>query len=344
LKAVVKMKRGISHVRLLNVEKPKPALDEVLVEVKAAGICGTDIHIYHDRAFYRPPVTLGHEYSGIITAKGRAVKDFKVGERVTSPATIPCGECPLCQTGSPNRCIGKQRRILGALKADGAFAKYMKVPARILHRIPDGLPFEEAAVAEPVACAVHAVAERTGINIGDTVLILGPGPMGLLALQVAKAEGASQVMITGVGSDEGRLKIAKSLGADLTLNAEEENLFRAAMDLTDGIGVDVVIEASGAPVAQKQALELVRRRGRVGIIGLSGRPVELELDKVVEGELDVAGSWGTVWTSWRKALILMAEGKVKTKPLITQRLPIEEWRTGFKLMEEREALKVLLKP
>jgi L-iditol 2-dehydrogenase len=344
MKAVVKTKRGAGNVELKDVEAPAVKPDEALIEVKYAGICGTDIHIYHDSAFYTPPVILGHEYSGIIVQKGAEVEGFEVGDAVTSPATIPCGTCFMCRTNHANRCVGEQKRILGTHHADGAFAKYMTVPSRILHKIPEALSLEEAAAAEPVACVVHAVFELVGIELGDVVAVLGPGPMGLVSIQAAKVAGAKHVICTGTSADKDRLEIAKRLGADVVINVEEESTVEVVKGLTDGLGADVVLEASGSSAARKQAFDMVRRCGKVGLLGLAGKPTDLNLDKIVEGELDVKGSWGTIWTSWRKALDLLSSGMVRVSPLITAKMPLEEWQEGFRLMEERKALKLLLVP
>ncbi len=344
MKAVVKTKRGRGNIELKDVDIPGIEPDEVLVEVKFAGICGTDVHIYHDSAFYTPPVILGHEYSGVIVQKGSEVVDFDIGDRVTSPATISCGECLMCRTNHANRCVGEQKRILGTHKADGTFARFVAVPSRILHKIPEPLSLEEASVAELAACVVHAVFERVAVGPGDVVAILGPGPMGLLTLQAAKIAGAEQVIVTGIGADQDRLKVAEDLGADLIINVEQVDPVERVRSLTDGWGADVVFEASGASPARRQAFSMVRRCGKVGLIGLTGEPTDIDLDKIVEGELDVKGSWGTVWTSWRRTLNLLSSGMMQVAPLISAKLPLESWREGFKLMEERRALKVLLTP
>jgi len=344
MKAVVKTKRGPGNIELRDADVPRIKPDEVLVDVKFTGICGTDVHIYHDTAFYTPPVILGHEYSGVIVQKGSKVVGYDAGDRVTSPATIPCGTCLMCRTNHANRCTGEDRRILGTHRADGTFADCVAVPSRILHKIPRTLSLEEAALAELAACVVRAVFERVEIEAGDTVAVLGPGPMGLLAAQAAKAGGAERVIVTGVSADTERLKIARDLGADMTINVEEEDPAETIRFLTEGCGADVVLEASGALAARKQAFSIVRRCGKVGLIGLTGKPADLDLDKVVEGELDVKGSWGTVWTSWRRTLNLLSSGIIKVTPLITAKLPLEKWQMGFEMMEERKALKVLLVP
>jgi len=344
MKAVVKTKRGPGNVELREVDTPKIKPDEVLVEVRFTGVCGTDVHIYHDLAFYTPPVILGHEYSGAVVQKGSDVVDFNIGDSVTSPATIPCGECLMCRTNHANRCAGEQKRILGTHKADGTFTRYVAIPSRILHRIPESLSFEEAAVAELAACVVHAVFERVGVEPGDVVAVLGPGPMGLLTLQAAKAAGAERVIVTGVSADKDRLTVAENLGVDLAINAEQEDPVQKIRSLTEGWGADVVFEASGASAARRQAFSMVRRCGKIALIGLTGKPTDINLDSIVEGELDVKGSWGTVWTSWRRTLNLLSSGAIQVGPLINAKLPLERWREGFEMMEQRKALKVLLIP
>jgi L-iditol 2-dehydrogenase len=344
MKAVAKTKRGPGNVELRDVEVPKVKPDEVLVEVKFTGICGTDIHIFHDSAFYTPPVVLGHEYSGIIVEKGSEVTGFEIGDRVTSPATVPCGQCLMCRTNRANRCLGEQKRILGAHKANGTFAKYVAVPSVILHNIPEKLSLEEAAVAELAACVVRAVFERVGVEPGEVVAVLGPGPMGLLTIQAAKIAGAKHVILTGVSADKERFNIAKGLGADSIINVENEDAVKAVKGLTEGLGADVVFEASGSSAARKQAFSIVRRCGKVGLIGLTGKSTDVNLDSIVEGELDVKGSWGTVWTSWKRTLTLLSSGMMQVSPLINAKLSLEKWQEGFNLMEERKALKVLLIP
>jgi len=344
LRGVVKTRRGVGNVELLEVAEPRAGDDEVLVEVVSAGICGTDINIYNDVGAYLPPVVLGHEYAGVVARVGAKVQGFSVGDRVTSAATIPCGECRLCKSGAPNRCVGANRRVLGSLKADGAFAEYVVVPAGLVHRVPESISLDEAALVEPAACVVHAVAERVGVSLGDTVVVLGPGPIGLLAVQVARSLGAGRIVVAGLSADRERLGLAESLGADKTVNTEEEDLGGVVRELTGGLGADLVVEASGSARARAEALALARRRGRVCLVGLAGGVGSLDIDKIVEGELDVHGSWGTVWSSWRGALALMGSGGLKVAPLISRKLPLEEWKQGFDMMIGRKAIKILLTP
>jgi L-iditol 2-dehydrogenase len=347
LKAVVKFARGDGNTELRDVDEPKCGEDEVLVEVESAGICGTDLHILHgdETTFYTPPVVIGHEYCGRVVEAGGDVQGITVGERVTSPATVPCGECYFCRTNHQNRCIGANKKIIGVSRANGAFAKYMVVPVRIVHKVPQNVSSESAALAEPIACVVHAAIERVNVRPGETVVIQGPGPMGLIATQIAAVQGAGMIIVTGTSADDERLRITKKLGANVTINVEKENVVKLVSEMTSGLGADVVFEASGSATARRQAFDLVRRCGRIGYIGLTGRPKEeANLDNVIEKELDIVGSWGTVWTSWKTTLALLASGKIMTEPLISHRLPLEDWEKGFDLMGRKEGLKILLKP
>jgi len=345
LKALVKFARGEGNVELKDIGKPKCAEGEVLVGVEVAGICGTDIHILHDQTFYTPPVVIGHEYCGKVVEVGEGVEGIEVGERVTSPATVPCGVCFPCRTGHQNRCIGSNKKILGVSGANGAFSEYVAVPVKIIHKIPQNVSSESAALAEPIACVVHAAIERVNVEPGETVVVQGPGPMGLIATQIVAIQGAGLIIVTGTSADEERLRIAKKLGANVTINVEKENTIKLVSDLTSGLGADIIFEASGSPAARRQAFELVRRCGRIGYIGLTGRPKEVaNLDSVVEKELELVGSWGTVWTSWKTTLTLLASGKIKTAPLISHRLSLDDWEKGFNFMDRKEGLKILLQP
>jgi threonine dehydrogenase-like Zn-dependent dehydrogenase len=280
----------------------------------------------------------------VIVQKGADVKGFEVGDLVTSPATIPCMECFMCKINHANRCTGEKKRILGTHKANGAFTNFLSVPFRILHKIPKSLSQEDASLVESVACITHTVFEVIKIEPGDTVAVLGPGTMGLIGIQAAKISGAKEIFCTGTKLDKQRFDMAKKFGAKVTINVEEEDPVENIKTLTDGLGVDVVLETSGSSIARKQSVEMVRRCGKVGLIGLAGKATDLNLDFVVEKELEVRGTWGTIWTSWKKALNLLNLGMIQVAPLITTKLKLDEWQKGFKMMEKREALKVLLIP
>ncbi len=338
----MKTARGPGNLELREVDDPKPQRGEVLVEVAAAGICGSDVHIKHDTAFYTPPVILGHEYSGRVIETGEGVENIRVGDMVVGPATAYCGQCYQCKTGHMNRCTAPEKRILGVSRANGAFAKYVVIPEYIVHRIPKGISLEHAALAEPTACVVHTLVEETPIKPGDTVLVQGPGTTGLLSVQIAKAMGASRVIVTGVTNDRWRLDIAEKTGADLTIDVQKErDAVEIVRDYTDGLGADVVVEASGAGPARRQAFEFVKTTGYISLIGLQGKPIDVDLDQIVTKELHVLGTWGTLPSTWVTTLKMMASGQIDVAPLITHRISLDEWARGFELMETQQAIKVL---
>jgi L-iditol 2-dehydrogenase len=284
---------------------------------------------------------IGHEFSGLISDIGIEAAGWQVGDRVTSMTTaVNCGRCRYCLTGFDNLC--PERKTLGYW-VDGAFAEYVRVGAQRIHRLPESVEFIEGAITEPLACCVHAVQELTGIRAGDRVMISGPGTIGLLALQIAKAEGG-RVVITGTAKDQDRLELAKSLGADETVNIDSENAVDHIRDLTDGTGADVVLECSGVPEAAVLGLELVKKQGKYTQIGLFGRPFPIDFEKIAYKEIEVTGSLSQHWVSWKRALLLMAEGKVRLTPLISDIIPLTEWKRAFKKFEAHEGVKIVLDP
>jgi L-iditol 2-dehydrogenase len=285
---------------------------------------------------------LGHEYSGKVAAVGEDVTSIAVGNRVVSPATAFCGRCLQCKTGHMNRCTSSDKRILGTSKANGAFAKYLVVPDYIVHQIPKGVSLEEAALAEPLACVVHSVIDKTPICPGDTVVVQGPGTMGLMAVEIAKSMGAGKVIVTGVTADQWRFDIATKIGADLTIDVQsEKDPVGIVNGETDGRGADAVIEASGSCVACTQALDFVKVAGHVTLLGVRGQPANIDLDPIITKELTMSGTWGTLPSSWVTTLRLMSSNKVDVSPLISHRLALSEWEKGFELMESQKAIKVL---
>ncbi|MFC2030795.1 zinc-binding dehydrogenase [Chloroflexota bacterium] len=341
MKAVVKTKPGHGHVEYMDIPEPLPGPGTVEVRVKAAGICGTDLHIYSDEFPSVPPVVLGHEFSGEVVAVGPGVSQVKAGDRVMSELPVaPCGQCRYCKTGYLNLCT--DRRGLG-WSADGSFAEYMIAEERCLHLVPEGIDFEEAALCEPLAVASYGVIELTGVRAGDIVYISGPGPIGLMAAQAAMAEGAT-VVVGGVASDSSRLAVARELDVHRAVNVEEEDLSSILFDMTDGLGADVVFECSGAEVAAAQCLEMVRKGGRYTQMGLFGRPVQVDLDRLVLKEVRAQGVFSSNWRAWDRALRLVRQDRVRLNPLITHRFPLSEWERAFELLWQRKGLKILLLP
>jgi L-iditol 2-dehydrogenase len=342
--ALVKTQKGDGFLELRDVPVPKIGADEVLIEVKAAGICGTDIHVKHDEFPYWPPVVLGHEFAGQIVEVGPEVEAYKVGDRVVAePHTKACGKCYLCRTGNIQVCSAKRSPGWGI---DGAFTKFIKMPEKLLHRLPDNVSFEEGAVVEPFANVVHDVLERGRVEAEDFVVVLGPGPIGLMAAMAARAEGARAVMIVGTPKDEEmRLKVARELGIDFVVNLTEENPSEKCLALTEGKGADLVIEASGAEPAINMAVELVRKKGRIAVIGMTGKDkIQFAWDKAIFKACDILFNLSTSYTSWDRAISLIAGGKVNIKAIISHREPLEKWQSVFDDVENLRALKALLVP
>ncbi len=244
MKAVVKYGKGKGLVEIREVPEPKIKEDEVLIEVKAVSVCGSDLHIYHDAHPYWPPVILGHEFSGVIVDVGKGVKGWKIGDRIVSETrTGSCGICYMCQSGFPQVC--EQKRPYG-IGVNGAYTKYVAGPARLLHHLPDNVSFEVGAVIEPTAICVTSILERSRLQAGESVVITGPGPIGLISLAMTKAAGARMVGVTGRSSDEGiRFEKARELGADFIINVDQEDPVKKVLEMTNGLGVDLLIETSG---------------------------------------------------------------------------------------------------
>ncbi|HHY98577.1 MAG TPA: alcohol dehydrogenase catalytic domain-containing protein [Firmicutes bacterium] len=343
MKGLMKLDMAPGNMEIREVSVPSPGPGEVLIEVKAAGICGSDIHIYHSdiKIPLRPPVITGHEFSGVIAAVGEGVSGWEIGERVTSEtAVIYCGKCLYCRTGFYNLC--PERRTLGYW-VNGAFAPYTVVPASRLHRLPENISFEEGAMTEPLACVVHAVNELTSIKAGDVVAVVGPGPIGLLALQLSRLEGAD-VIVFGTSTDEARLKMAKELGALETASIQDVDAIGFMGKITGGLGADVVLECSGSAGGTALGLDLVRRMGQFTQIGLHGKRIEVDFERICYKELKVTGSLGSIWSSWEKALKFMEDGGVQLKPLIGDILSLTDWQEGFKRFEEKRGLKIIFRP
>ena len=339
--AVMKIAPGKGNVALREAPVPEPRPGQVLLAVRAAGICGTDLHIYHDEYPTQPPVILGHELAGEVAAVGEGVARVKPGDRVTTETYFHlCATCRFCRGGQPNLC--PRRRSIGS-GVNGGFAPFVVVPERNVHVLPDGLSFREAALTEPLACVVHGALELPKVTAGDVAVVAGPGAIGLLTLQAARAAGAS-VIVLGTSVDRRRLDLARELGAAAAIDISEQDAAPIVQGLTGGWGADIVFECSGAGPGALGLLAHVRRGGQYAQIGLFGKPVAWDLDQVCLKELRVTGSNASVPSAWRTALRLLAEGRVQTAPLISDVFPLPGWEDAFARFERREGIKVLLEP
>jgi L-iditol 2-dehydrogenase len=328
-----------------EVPAPRIAPDEALVRVKACGICGSDVHgMDGSTGRRRPPVIMGHEAAGTIAETGPAVSGWKIGDRVTFDSTIWCGACRHCRRGEINLC--DDRRVLGVscteYRRDGAFAEFVAVPARVLYRLPDSLPFEEAALVESLSIAVHA-AGRLPVRLGDMALVVGAGTIGLLAIQALKARGCTIVAAADVAPE--RLEQARKLGADAGIDTRTADAAAEMKRLTDGRGADVAVEAVGLPATIRIAVESVRKGGALALVGTFSPEVALPLQSVVVREIALFGSCASNG-EYPACLDLMAGGRVDVRSLISAVAPLAEGPSWFKRLYDREPglLKVVLAP
>jgi len=344
MKAVVLYDKTDGAVEIRDMPVPTPGPEECLVEVKYCGVCGSEPHMYHGQLtlLARPPVILGHEWSGEIVQVGERVTGFAVGDRVTcETAAETCGTCALCRSGAYNLC--PERRAFG-FAVNGAFTRYVGAKYQRLHHIPADVSYKAAAMTEPICVAYNAVVEKSRIRPGDTVVIIGPGPVGLFSLQIARLAGAGTVVVTGTSRDKARLELATRLGADITVDVGQQNPAEIIRGIGDGLGAHLVIDCAGVPPAIKQALEIVRPNGQATKIGWSLQPVNLTLDEIVAKAVTFQGAFSHTWTTWETCLELMRLGRIETEPLLSQVWPITRWREAFRSLEALEAHKILLYP
>ncbi len=341
--ALVKTEKGEGKVELIDRPMPTVKEDEVLIRIAYSGICGTDIHILHDQFAYYPPVILGHEFSGEVVKTGKNVTAYAKGDLVVGePHNLACGKCYLCRNGHIQNC--KDKRSIG-WGIDGSFTTYLVMPEKLLHKIPEGLSLMEAAMAEPTAIVAHQLLERARITPGDNVVIMGVGPIALLAAQMARAAGAEKIILCGTTGDiDYRLKIAKELKCfDVFVDVLKEDAVGVVMRETE-IGADIAVEASGAGSAIKTAIKALKKRGLLCAIGMTAREnVEVPWNEAMMKVLDVQFNMSSSYNGWDIALKLLASGKVNVGPMIGVR-PLTEWKQAFADLEQGKAMKILLTP
>ena len=342
MKALVKYDKGIGRMEIRELPVPEPNYGEALIRVEDCGICGTDIKIYNDEFNYYPPVIVGHEFSGIIAKLGEGVKGWNIGDRVVSEQhTKACGVCCYCLTGNRHLCPEKRSPGYGV---DGAFTEYIKVPVTLLHSIPEGVSFEEAALIEPMAVAAYGILDKTGIKPEDRVVILGCGPIAILALQMIKTEGASQVIMTGLDIDEKvRFPIAEALGADVLINVQKKDPVKIVMELTNGIGADVVVDLSGAPKAIVQGFDMLKRDGRFCALGLTHHEISIPWMKLAMKAANIHFSFSSNYINWQRCLSMIRNGKVKLEQYTKDIYPLAKWEEAFEKAKSGESLKVIIK-
>jgi L-iditol 2-dehydrogenase len=335
---------GIKDLRVEEVETPKVGAGEVLVKVRAATTCGTDLKIFqrgYVEKVIRLPTVFGHEWAGDVVEVGEGLEWPRKGMRVRAGNSAPCLRCPMCQKGKYNLCENM-------IWLWGAYAEYIKVPAHMvivnMQEIPQHVSYDEAAVAEPLACVLHGV-EEAKVKLGDSVAIIGAGPVGLLHLLTVKKMGVEKAII--VDLVEERLDFAKKLGADATVNAGKEDVVARVKQLTDGYGVDVVVEAIGLPTTWEQALKLVRKGGTVLEFGgcPPGTEIKLSTEQLHYGEVTVMGAFHATPLHFRKALNFVASKTIDVKPLITAKMKLEEIKEAFEILSTSKThIKIAINP
>lgn len=344
MQAVVYYERAEKAIDIRDVPMPTIGPEECLVRVQYCGICGSELHMYHGQlnVLAQPPVILGHEWTGEIVAMGERVKGLSIGDRVVSEtAAETCGTCVFCRSGEYNLC--PERRAFG-FAVDGAFTNYVRAKYTLLHHIPPEVSYEAATMVEPICVAYNAVVEKSRLRPGDVVVIIGPGPVGLFSLQVARLAGAGTIVVTGTKRDRKRLELASQLGADITVDVSEQNPFDVIRRLGDGQGAHLVIDAAGVPPAIKQSLDLVRRNGWITKIGWSLQPVNLTFDEIVAKAITYQGSFSHTWKTWETCLELLRQSRIATEPLLTDIWPITRWQEALEKLEALQAHKILLSP
>jgi L-iditol 2-dehydrogenase len=344
VKAVVKFGTNDGDVELREVPEPSIGDTDVLLEMAAAGVCGSDVEQWRHHVSYpvNVPVIQGHEFCGTVRQVGRAVSSFVPGDRVVSEtAAVICGQCRQCLTGEYNLC---SRRLGFGYGADGAFTRFVRVPVRCLHRIPDGVSFEHAALTEPACVAYNAIHVKSRVRPGEPVVIIGPGPIGLFALQMCRAGGAGPIVLVGTPPDAGRLRVGEALGAMHVIDAGQHDPLPIIERVTGGEGAHLVVDCAGPAAAVRLAMAAVARNGQITKIAWGPKPLDLSLDPLLSKAASIQGTFSHTWRTWEAVLAMMASGTLQMDPMITHRFTIEEWERAYHLIEDREAVKVVLSP
>lgn len=343
MRAVVKPDRG-PGAEVRQVPIPRPGPGEVLIRVKATSLCGTDLHIYRwdqwaEENFGPTPMVFGHEYAGEVVEVGAGVTMVRPGDFVSGETHLACGVCRLCRIGQKHICLNMG--LVGVTRP-GCFAEYIAIPEAEVWLNPPEMPIEIAALQEPFGNAVHTV--LSGDIAARATLVMGCGPIGLFAVGIARAAGASPIWAVDI--NDFRLDLARQMGATRVINATREDPVAIIHEETDGVGVDVALELSGAPVGIRQAFQALRAGGRISLLGLPAEPFEFDLSNlIVLKGAEVHGIYGRLmFDTWYRTRTLLGQGLVDVAPLITHRMPLDEFETAADLLMHGQAGKIILYP
>jgi L-iditol 2-dehydrogenase len=341
MQAVVKYEKGKGNVALMDMPEPQCGDDQVIIEIDHCGICGTDLHVYHDNFRNFPPVILGHEFVGSVVEKGKNVKpiDPKLKFSVFGAIAKICGKCPYCYQGEHFFC--KERRGMGH-GVNGAFTRYAVVRPDQLYTVPEGVSTHEAALVEPLAAAVHAVTDVAKFKLGDIALVSGPGPIGLLIVKLLARQGIKTI-VAGTSDDTMRMDMALKYGAYKTIAVDKEEIVPFIHAETDGYGVDVAFEVAGVQGSVSNCMESLRPLGHYVQVGHFGKDLLMPWDLVAFRQLRIDGSVGYIRKTWDNTMRILGQG-LNVKDVITHEMSIADWQKGFDLMEAKQAVKILLNP
>ncbi len=341
---LVNYSREPYSVELRELPAPEIGKDDILLRVHAVGICGSDLHQYTGTHSWQVnyPVVLGHEFSGYVAAVGKEVRGFREGDRVVSEtAAVLPQDSPLIRQGLYNL---EPKRLGFGYGVDGAMASFVRAPARCLHHVPAAVTLENAALTEPCCVAYNAVCVHSRLRPGDSVAVIGPGPIGLLCAAFAKLSGAGHLVVIGTRVDGKRLETAERMGADMTLGAKGEDVGEWVRNFGDGYGLDLVIDAAGVSASLKLALDIVRPAGHITKVGWGPQPLSFSLDQLVQKAVTLQGSFSHNWPMWEKVITLLAGDKISLAPLVNRISPLSDWREAFEEMHSGNIVKGVLLP
>lgn len=342
--ALVNYSAEPGSVELREIPVPAFGDEDVLLAVQAVSVCGSDLHQFLGQQSWKVnyPVVLGHEFAGIVTEKGKNVRGFAPGDRVVSETAAVIDEAsPFTRRGLYNL---DPNRLGFGYGVDGAMTRFVKVPARCLHKIPAYLDFEHAALTEPCCVAYNAMCVHARIRPGDTVAVIGPGPIGLLCALMAKISGAGHLAVIGTPADARRLAVAKAMGVGTTLGANGEDIPEWVRGFSDGYGFDVVVDAAGVSAALKLAMDIVRPAGQIVKVGWGPQPLGFSLDPLVAKAVTLQGTFSHHWAIWEKVVTLMGSGQLQLDLVLNRVAPLANWREVFDEMHSGRIVKGVLRP
>ncbi len=342
---------GPNQLEIKEVDTPSPGPADILIKVEACTVCSSDVSLIAKPWAGQPPYREfipGHEYSGTVAALGETVDEFKVGDRVAVEAHLGCLRCINCRRGNYTACLNFGNRKKGhranGFTTNGGYAQYVVNHVNTVYRIPDSIDFNEASLITNLGCVLYGFETVGGYIVGDHVVVIGPGPLGLISVQVAKALGAGKVYL--IGTRESRLKVGEFIGADLVINANERDPLKIILEETRGVGADLVVESSGGSGAPQMAIQMVKRMGKILLLGIPSEPVQVDFANLLQENKSIYTVRGEGWANCARAVSLWASGKVNLKSLVTHSFAFKDIREAFNTFVERKggAIKVTVNP